>query len=460
MSIKPNYTNNRLLEKKWSTYTNAVKRATNNKFDDVKAGKLSLLLENTEKAIVGAERRALREATQPTNIGPFKKHAFELITAVMPSLIAEEVVSIQPLQQKIGQIFFLEYQYGSNKGAIKKGDTMFNAFETSPAGYDSVSYSSEQVDQEILAQAGETEITGNFDYIPMRPGTVEITVGDKKVIDDGNGKFTGDATGTIDYATGAYSITLTVAAEDVVNAKYHFDLEQVPSTIPQVDLKISESIVVARSRKLRTLYSFDAAYDLQMSQGLDIDDALFEATTRELAHEIDAEILLDLYRQAGLQSSWNSTYNPTTHHFSEVQHRESFLMEINSAANQIFQSTRRAVGNFVIVGKNAADLIESVGEPRYKPVTDSITTGPHLAGVLDGRIKVYKNPFYAEDEYLVGYKGEQLFEAGYIYAPYLPIVTTDILMLDDFVGRRGYATSYAKRMNNNKLYVKGKIVNS
>lgn len=437
----------------WSKNINAVK-SVDTSFTDEKAFKLAMLLENTKSALGHYER--LYETTQPMDIGPFKKHGFDLITAVMPSLIAEDIVSTQPLSQKVGQIFFLKYIFGSNKGTVKRGDTMFDAFQVSP-GYSTSNYSSEYVDTEVLGVSGKTTYEGNLDYTPLRPGTIKITAGSVEAMDDGEGKIVGTGvTGTIDYLSGAYALEFDSAADGDVEAEYYFDLETAPSTIPQVDVKIEEAIVTARPRKLRALYSFDAGYDLKMSQGVDIDEALLTATSHEIKNEIDGEIMLDLYRQAGLASTWNMTYEPSFG-ISQSQHRLAFIDEINSAANQIFQHTRRAVGNYIIVGKLAADIIESVGAPRYVPATTNNPVGPHFAGTLDGRIKVYKNPYYAEDEYLVGYKGETFLDAGYVYAPYLPIFSSQLIMLDDFIGRRGFATSYGKRMNNNKLYVKGKI---
>lgn len=439
----------------WDGNIQAVKMADEN-FSDEQAFKLAILLENTNQALVKAERKFINEATQSVDIGPFKKHGFDLITAVMPSLIAEEIVSVQPLTQKIGQIFYLKYLYGSNKGSVRKGDVMFDSFQTSP-GYANADYSSEHIDNEILHAGGQTVVEGNLDYTPVRPGTITIKGGLAEVMDDGKGNLKGGATGTIDYNTGAYKLTFSSEPSSAVEAEYHFDLEVAPSTIPQVDIKIEEAIVTARPRKLRALYAFDAAYDLEMSQGVDINDALLTATSHEIRHEIDAEIMLDLYRQAGITSTWNFTYNPQTMNISQKEHRETFIDEIISSSNAMFQATRRAVGNFIIAGKLASDVLESIGSPRYVPSGIKDAVGPHFAGTLDGKFKVYKNPFYNEDEYLIGYKGATFLDAGYTYAPYLPIFASQLIMLDDFVGRRGFATSYGKRMNNNKLYIKGKI---
>lgn len=446
-----------LLES-WKDNITAV-RKVDPSFSDEAALKLARVLENTREEISRAEQ--IFEATQPVDVGPFKKYAFDLITAVMPNLIAEELVSVQPLEQKLGQIFYLKYLFGSDKGSVRKGDVMFGPHQVAPQGYNATNYSSEYVDNEVLDALGSTEYSGNLAYVPVRPGTVVIDCGGGVVAtDDGQGSLTGTGvtSGTINYETGAYTLSLAAEAAADPTAEYQYNLEYAPSTIPQVNLKVEERVITARPRKLRALYAFDSAYDLRKSQGIDIDDSLLEAISAEIKHEIDGEIMQDLYAQAGLSSTWD--IHNATNYVSQREHRETFISELSAASNAIFQATRRAVGNFIIVGKLGADVLESLGEPRFKFSAPGALAGPHYAGTLDNKWKVYKNPYYNEDEYLVGYKGQLFLDAGYVYAPYLPIFATQLLMLDDFVGRRGFATSYGKRMLNNQLYVKGQITNS
>ena len=164
---------------------------------------------------------------------------------------------------------------------------------------------------------------------------------------------------------------------------------------------------------------------------------------------------MDLYNQAGSTSTWSKT--KTDPQISQRDYFLEFLHEINSASNNIFQKTRRAVGNRLVVGKNAADILETIGAPRYIPNVSGVQVGPHFAGVLDGKFKVYKNPYFNENAYLIGYKGLTFLDAGYVFCPYLPFVSTDIVMLDDFVGRRGYLTMNGKKMINANYYVKGTL---
>ena len=124
----------------------------------------------------------------------------------------------------------------------------------------------------------------------------------------------------------------------------------------------------------------------------------------------------------------------------------------------MFEVTRRCQPTFLVVGRLGADALDSIGAPRFQAVGNAGGTGAFFAGMLDGRIRVYKNPYFRAEQYLLGYRGDTLIDAGYVYAPYLPIMTTNLLMMEDFVGRRGYATSYAKKMLQPQLYIKGTII--
>ena len=139
---------------------------------------------------------------------------------------------------------------------------------------------------------------------------------------------------------------------------------------------------------------------------------------------------------------------------SQAAHFESLKTVFNTASNLIFQKTKRAMGNFAVVGTNVATVLEST--PSFTPSDLGNNIGPYYLGQW-GSFKVYKNPFYDEDEFLIGYKGNTLFDAGYCYAPYLPVSTTQMLMLADFQGQVGWATSYGKTILNQNMYVSGKI---
>lgn len=440
-----------LLEK-WDANIKAVKKVYP-KFSDISAINLAILCENTDEAIKKYKR--LSEGTQSADVGAYIRHAFEMITAVMPNLVCEEVVSVQAMNQKIGQIFFLKYVYGSNKGGVRKGDTAFGPYNIAS----NPEYTAEHVAQEVIGSGatGGTAKKFTLAWGPVIASSVVITAGSVVGKDDGAGTITGDGitSGTIDYTSGSVSITYTSTHEDQIDVSYDYSLEYAPTQAPEFNMEIEERIVTAKPRRLRTNYAFAAAYDVEKQFGINMDDELLEASVTEIKHEIDQEILGDLYRQAGLTHTWDMTVPPA---ISKQQHYEAFGIALNEGANYIRKATKRAKGNVVIAGINALSVIESL--PGFIPANASDKVGAYLAGTIKGQIKVIANPFYGDDAYVIAYKGENFLDAGYVYAPYLPIFASQVVMLDDFVGRRGYATSYAKAMLNPTYYVKGTITHS
>ena len=416
------------------------------------AAKLAVLLHNTQSMLQRTD-----EATQPADVQNFKKQALALVSAVIPNLIAEELVTVQPLQLKIGQVFFLKYMYGTNKGKIKAGDVAFDRYGRP---VNEINYSSEIVEGEEFATGDGAEVNfeGNLAFIRVRRvnaiNGIEVNCDEKGVI-QGAG-----VSGKVDLETGKLNLKFTEAPGDgeVVEVDYEYDLESVlPNTIPEVQLQLSETTLKARPRKLKTLYSFDAGQDLMRQQGVDIDESLLEAAVSSIRAEIDAEIINDLWVQAGLTSTWNNQWDKTSG-LSKREYNMTFIDEITAAGNAMFEVTRRCQPNFLVVGRLAADALDSIGAPRFQAVANVGGTGAFFAGVLDGRIRVYKNPYFQANQYLLGYRGDTLIDAGYVYAPYIPIMTTNLLMAEDFVGRRGYATSYAKKMLQPQLYIKGTVV--
>lgn len=449
------------LMKKYEAYTNAVAQ-TKTDLTDEQAIKLAVMLNNTDLALDKATSK-FEGSTQIADIGQFKKHGLALISAVMPNLIAEDLVSVQPITQKIAQIFFMRYLYGSNRGNVKAGDVMFDRFASPNMN---PNYTSELIEGEEIATANgtDTSFEGNLAYVPVRPGTVMINVGSVGCADDGKGNLigTGVTAGKVDYTSGKFTLTYSTAPTDgeMIEATYDQDLEYAPTQMPDIQLKIDESTVKARPRRLKALYSFDAGFDLKQQHGIDIDDALLEASVQEIKQEINSEIILDLYRQAGATSTWNQYYNPTTMNISLREHQLTFLSELNRACNTVLDSTKRAMPNYVVVGRDAKVILEDIGAPRY--VANGVTgaIGAHRCGTIDGRLAVYSDPYLPANSYIIGFKGQTLVDAGYVYAPYLPIFSSNILMQEDFLVRRGFATSYGKKMVNNKLFVRGTITNS
>lgn len=447
---------NAYTERKWSRYTGAVKSACPG-ISSNKLHRLALVLENTDRELKNAQRRLFESSTtQVPDVGPFRRHVFDMITAMYPNAIIEDLISVQALPQKIGQIFFLSVMRGKSKGEVQEGTAAFSYLS---GASDYTQYASEDVDNESQGVwEMSSGLTGHLPWLPIRCGTLSFTDGDKVAVDDGLGNLTINSVtvGNIDYSSGMYELLPVSGFSDgaTITASYRYDQEHAPAFTGKLTLRVDEALITARPHKLSATYAFDAGYDLQTAYGMDIDNVLLEAATAELRHERDGIIISNLYAQSKNKDSWNLTI---PHALTQREHFESFIHHLFTCATRINQETKRGAGNWVVTGKTGMDVLHAVGSPRFEGTGNFSQPGPHQVGTLDKMMKVYYNPFMREDQYLLGFKGQNFLDAGYVLGDYLPLFSSQMIMLEDFMGRRGYASLYGTRMVNPGMYLSGTI---
>lgn len=345
----------------------------------------AICLENTRRQIKAINEGVLPGATQPASVGQYKRYAMDMVATLMPTLIAPEVVSVQAVDNRVGMINILEYQYGSNKGAAKNGETF-----ASPLGYQGMNteYTSSTVTEVATADNTHTPAWTPVKSAFNATQNVALTVG-----------ATGD------------TITGTIAEGDTI--VYIYDNETVAVQSPQLKMNIRSLPITTKSRKLSAIWSFDAQYELTKEYGQDMHSLLATQATAEIEQEIDNEITLDLYRiaNAGPEIVWHRA-QPTG--VNIMDHYDSFYNKIVEGSNQIFAATRRAHANFIICGLNVSAVLKCMR--NFTDSEDLTAIGPHFLGTL-GSIKCYVNPNYGADEFILGYKGSSLIDSGYVYAP-------------------------------------------
>jgi len=435
--------------------------------NDFQRRSTAIVLENTRRFLEG-----LDETTKAISIGDFQKYAFPLVRAIFPELVANQLVSVQPMLGPVSQVFYLDFIYGSSKGQVNRGQKVFDSIGLGP---NNPYYSSPLVEGESVGTGtgSQTTFTPSLSYTPIRAGSVSITDGLSVITDDGNGNLTGDGAGTIDYTSGAISVTFTNAPAAVtISCTYEYDMEG-NSNIPEIDLILTSSPVIARPRKMKARWSLESAFNLRTLHGLEAEVELTSAVGAEIRFEVDREIILDLTNAVpsfNLAPAWSKSltfvdsapYSTATGARDTVgytEHLLSFVNQLVVAGNLIFGSTGRATGQWVVMGLEVANIVETL--PGFVPVPglpNGLTKGVYLAGTLNGRWSMFKDPFYPGSQWLMGYKGGTFLEAGYVYAPYIPLYTTPMIVLDDFVGRKGLATQYGKKMVNPRFYSKGQVV--
>lgn len=230
---------------------------------------LATMLENTRK---------IMEATNSSNI-PSKTFFMDMITAVVPNLIASDIVSTQAMESKASIVSYLRYNYGTDKGSTTAGTTFNTSLYT---GRSDQNYSSRVV-------ADEQVVDGvNFEFSPILPATVVITLPDNStLIDNGQGSLvdpvTSVASGTIDYTTGAFTCATATAG---TTARYEYNNEQVPDLkVPEITLSLAQIPIYAKSRKLAAYWGFDAAYDLKQQYGEDVVELMSTQAAAEISYK-------------------------------------------------------------------------------------------------------------------------------------------------------------------------------
>ena len=446
--------------RRWKDYTMAIREGYQEKnktsIPDNIIATTATLLENTYQYAARMD-----ETTRAVNLGTFIDYGFDVISATVPNLIAHDIVSVQPMNAKHGAIFYLKYMYGNDKGTISKGADMNSPFTGINGQFN---FSNDVVDGESvgIGDNSTTTFSTTLAYTPIRKGSVVVTVGSVMVADDGAGNITGEgvSAGTIDYETGAISVTFqsAPATDASVLAQYRYDMDLTTTGFSQVDLDLASVSLEAFPRKLRARWLLDAGFELQKMKGIDAESELVTAMSNEIKFEIDGELLKELYAKAAWTGFTWDCKNPKSS-LSYQEYKRTIIDLFTEMSNKIFTGTKRVGANFIVAGVNVCNIIETLEEFKADNLGTKQINGPHKIGVLSNKWTVYKNPFYNDDNFVLGYKGSSWLDAGFVYAPYMPLYATPTQVLDDFIFRKGLATSYGQIMLNNKLYAKGSILN-
>lgn len=398
----------------------------------------------------------LTESTTSLNIGNFDKYAFPLISIVSENMVGQDLVSVQPIDGPSGHIFFVNLVTGQSKGNVPKGTPIWDARS---GRADRMDTSDDSISAEHIGETdGTGALSGNFSYTPVMAGTVTMTSDDGAVNyrDNGNGVLLNGASevGTIDYNTGAVVLD-GAAADTVFTASYNTNSE-LNGEAQLLDIEIQHSPVFAKERKMRIRWSMEAAQILDAVHSVNAETLLSSAVTNNINWEIDREIIEDLRRGASAGVvNWSAT-PPSGQTIGYQEHKLSFVDALVYASGYISRATNRVRANWVVAGQNGSNVIETL--PQFEPANEDLT---EIEGVCHigslGRLKVYSDPHYNTNECLVGYKGRDFTRAGYVYAPWLLLFGTPVVTLDDFLNRKGIASTYAKKMINPRFYSKIKL---
>ena len=402
----------RLIEK-WSPVLN--EESAGKIQDNHRKAVTAAILENQEQAMMKEDvamqgfltENAAAPGNNTSSVANFNPVLISLVRRAMPNLIAYDVAGVQPMNGPTGLIFAMKARYQG--GSTSNREALFNEAETQFSGDSSGSHDSDNA-------SGWNGIDSEGARLTSLAAT---------------GMPTDDAE----------------ALGSTGGSSFH-----------EMGFTIEKSTVTAVSRALKAEYTVELAQDLKAIHGLDAETELANILSTEILAEINREVIRTINSQAktGAQQA-NVTSNGIFNMSADADGRwsaEKFKglgVQIDRECNVIAKETRRGKGNVIICSSDVATALAAAGSLDYSPAINNQLqvddTGNTYAGLLNGRIKVYIDPYANTDYVTVGYKGTNPYDAGVFYCPYVPLQMVKAIGEDNFQPRIGFKTRYGMVSN-------------
>ena len=381
--------------------------------DAHRRGVTAVVLENTEKALREANQyvpQSLNEVAANatgSEIDTFDPVLISLVRRAMPNLVAYDICGVQPMTGPTGLIFAMRSRYSTQTGT----ETFYNEVNTAFTG---------------VGQGANTIGLKNVGTYPGNTTTGTANLAETGIYNFGGGMSTATAEGNTTFAEMAFSI--------------------------------EKVTVTAKSRALKAEYTMELAQDLKAVHGLDAETELSNILSSEILAEINREVI----RTINVTATQGATENTTTvGRFDldtdsngrwSVEKFKGMMFQVEREANQIAKATRRGKGNIIICSSDVASALQMAGVLDYTPALNSNNlnvddTGNTFAGVLNGRTRVYIDPYAGGNYMVVGYKGSSAFDAGLFYCPYVPLQMVRAVDPSSFQPKIGFKTRYGMVAN-------------
>ena len=381
------------------------------------AGMLAEAPANTNLAVTGAAPGVTGANWNPVLIA--------LVRRAMPNLMAYDLAGVQPMTGPTGLIFAMKSRYKTTRGGATSGAEALGLQEphTPFSGDSSVSQDS----QFAAGNKGPSGLSGVTD-----------TDNDSSIVDSG-----------ASYVPGVGGGMPTPDAEA---------LGSTGSAFAEMGFTIEKATVTAKSRALKAEYSLELAQDLKAIHGLDAETELANILSTEILAEINREIIRTINAQAKIGCRTANVQTQGIFDLStdadgrwSVEKFKGLLVQLEREANVIAKETRRGKGNIVVCSSDVATALVAAGMLDYAPALSTNLqvddTGNTFAGVLNGRTRVYIDPYAVADYVTVGYKGTNPYDAGVFYCPYVPLQMVRAVGENDFQPRIGFKTRYGMASN-------------
>ena len=380
----------------------------------------AMVLENQEQAL--AEQALTEGPTNAASAANWDPILIALARRAMPNMLAFDVAGVQPMSGPTGLIFAMRSRYDA--GTTGSDEALFNEANTEHGGDSSVTQSA---DPSGLAGLEDSGAAG------------QVTIVSDSSIDDARASLPLRAKGMP-----------TVDAEELGSAA--------GSTFKEMGFTIEKATVTARTRALKAEYSLELAQDLKAIHGLDAESELANILSTEILAEIDRETIRTINGQAVTGATTANTkiagiFDMQTDADGRwsIEKFKGLIVQIEREANAIAKATRRGKGNWIICSSDVASALASSGMLDYSPAMTTALevddTGNTFCGTLNGRTKVYIDPYATTDYVTVGYKGTNAYDAGLFYCPYVPLTMVRAVGENDFQPKIGFKTRYGMTSN-------------
>jgi hypothetical protein len=402
--------------------------------DPYKRAVTAVILENQEKALQEERAQAgfLSEAAHTNatgaSISNFDPILISLVRRSMPNLIAYDIAGVQPMSGPTGLIFAMKSRYSTQSGT----EALYNEADTD---FSSSSFNGGSATNKNGTHGGDSS---------SLPGT------DTTVNAGGSGTTGTSVADTVADPFGVGGGMTTAEGEALGDAS--------TNSFAQMAFSIEKATVTAKTRALKAEYTMELAQDLKAVHGLDAETELANILSAEILAEINREVIRTINVKAKLGAQTSNVTSAGVFDLStdadgrwSVEKFKGLIVQIEREANQIAKETRRGKGNFIICSSDVASALAASGMLVYNPAMSTDLqvddTGNTFAGVLNGKTKVYIDPYATVDYVTVGYRGTNPYDAGMFYAPYVPLTMVRAVDQGTFQPKIGFKTRYGMIAN-------------
>ena len=497
---------------------------------------MSVLLENQAQQLISEATATGTSANSEQWAGV----ALPLVRRIFAEIAAKEFVSVQPMNLPSGLIFYLDFKYGTTNASKTSGTSLFGgtlnklgstdsavnglygagefgytvnhsasvlgATPTSSADWSSVNFDADysasiaasqykKIVWNVGSNAGELDLTAVRSFQFFSGST------DAGVLNQFTSIYNGGTAASPNYYITAILTASAVGAATELASKFTVSASKQPAAtsrgdfenadgsattigIPEVNLELKSEPIVAKTRKLKAVWTPELAQDLNAYHSIDAEAELTALLSEYVSMEIDLEILDMLLTAApgATTEAWSAkigteftkTVSSTTGvaSFTRIEdsaaNRTAYVKstwfqtlgnKIQRVSNKIHQLTLRGGANFLVVSPDVATVLESI--PGFVVATDGdsvkFAMGVSKVGSFASRFQVYKNPYMVENQILIGFRGSNFLETGAVYSPFIPLVQTPLVYDPvNFTPRRGVMTRYAKKVVRPEFY--GRVI--